>query len=479
MLAREIPHKLPQASADDCQSQAILRFVSEQQRTVFVKALQPASYFYPAAISSPDIPNVANAILVSSLLSVTTTANSPQDIFGNVKIPYVPSLNISGDLSQWTPIPDSGSLNYSSWIGIPLNLPIGQGNVSFTMQSWYWQLANPTLSLFFNSYSNNSFNGLPNATAGWQPYTAKDGFWQFLVPVYYEIWPNDSMALVFQNANGYSPLTNRSGAMITQLSANLARQIVEMNVTCHSMTSCQANALRASSLPPGYDAEWDFQFAGQYLFMYLVDAFPNITVGPMTFDPFFSYLNNTSQNPFNPTTEYFETTRDLATLGTETLAQRLEQVINAYWIAQSALSAVTSFDELQVLQYFGSQGLAAVTRNATATFANPETFLVCDAAWLALLCASTVLMFCAAIASLGLTLLYDGPEATDFVSALTRGYRVPRLDRGSYLDGDELVRRMKDVELKLGDDRADADVGRIVIGPSQVLADLETKRLYS
>jgi hypothetical protein len=59
---------------------------------------------------------------------------------------------------------------------------------------------------------------------------------------------------------------------------------------------------------------------------------------------------------------------------------------------------------------------------------------------MAVLCFATIIMFSAAVVSIVFNLLYYGPEASDFLSALLRPYRIPLLEHGSYLDRDDLVR---------------------------------------
>jgi hypothetical protein len=88
-------------------------------------------------------------------------------------------------------------------------------------------------------------------------------------------------------------------------------------------------------------------------------------------------------------------------------------------------------------------------------------------------------MFCATTMSAVFTVLYTGPEAHDFLSTLTKSHRALQLDHGSYLHEDELVRILKDVELKIGDARAEGDVCKIVIGPSNLLGNLGKGRLYA
>src|SRR5215469_6381256 len=190
------------------------------------------------------------------------------------------------------------------------------------------------------------------------------------------------------------------------------------------------------------------------------------------------FLNDSSQDPLAKQT--LDTTLNLYVLGADEVALRLEQVLNTYWIAQSAESAVPGLGLINVTQLFfngDAETNSTFTLNTTATFHNWTDFLICDRSWLAILCFATIIMFCAATMSTVFTVLNTGPKAHDFLSALTKLHHALQLDHGSYLHEDELVRELKDVKLKIGDARTEDDVGKIVIGPSNRLGNLERGRL--
>jgi hypothetical protein len=473
-------------------SQAMLRFVNVEQHIVLSNSTDPVQYYYPASSGqtaggdAASYVNSANAIILSSLLSVESTLHNPQDAFGNMKVPSLASLNISESSPEWTILPTAPtSFSYSSLVGMPFQRPAGQGNITFTMQSWYWHLDNPTVSLELNATSNNPYPHLSNADKGWLNYTATDWFWQILIPN--NTNANASLPFIFEIANPDSPhLTTSSGQAsananaITRFAANLTHQPVELNATCDS-SSCRAIAIRSSQFPTPYDPRWDFHFFSLWFLSYLSKAFPLAHLGTPEPGVFESFLNDSSQNPFGQSFTTIPSHPDLSSLGADELGLRLEQVLNAYWIAHSALWGVAGFDSLNVTQLYASAATSNTTvgANTTAIVSNSRPFLVCDEHWLGVLCFSTIVMFIAALVSLVFTILYNGPEANDFLSALTRGYQVPQLEHGSYLHGDDLVREFRDAELKVGDANTGGEVGRIVIGPSGLVGDLQRGRVYS
>lgn len=461
----------------------MLRFVNVQQLSTTSDSPDPVQYFYPAAneeVGGDDQPGVnsANAILQASLLSVGTTIYKPQDPFGNLKIPDLQSLGLSEDSRDWIVLPPSNNFSYLSLVGIPFSKPTGTGNLTFTLQSWYWTLDNPIISQVNTTgmKTTQAFPELPIAGSSWTNHTSIDNFWQFLTPSDRNLTtaPSTSLPLTFEVADTDAQSNN----VITSLSANLTHCPVELQVACDSL-SCQATAIRNADFPELYDPHWDFKFVIGWFLTYLTEAFPlnhKATIEPTVFEIF---LNDSTQDPFNTVAPY--ESFNLYELGADELALRLKQILNTYWVALSAESSLTGFDAANLTQLGDYNAVANTTfsLNATATFYNWTDFLQCDMPWLIVLCLATIIMFSAAVVSIVFTHLYDGPEATDFISALTRSYHVPVLEHGSYLGGDDLVRQLKDVELKIGDARPENEVGQIVIGPSELLGHLERNRHYA
>ena len=462
----------------------MLRFVNVQQLSTASDSPAPVQYFYPAAneavASADDQPgvNAANAILQALLLSVGTTLYEPQDPFGNLKIPDLQSLGLSEDSRDWTGLPPSSNFSYSSLVGIPFAKPTGTGNLTFTLQSWYWTLDDPIISQVNTTGMKTTqvFPDLPIAGSGWTNHTGINNFWQFLIPSDLNLTtaPSTSLPLTFEVADTDAQYSN----VITSLSANLTHCPVEIQATCDSL-SCQATAVRNADFPEPYDPQLDFRFVIVWFLTFLTEAFPLSHGGTMEPSVFEIFLNDSTQDPFNPVAVY--DSFNLYELGADELALRLKQILNTYWVALSAESSLTGFGTANLTQLgdYNLIGNTTFALNATATFYYWTDFLHCDIPWLVILCLATIIMFSATVVSIVFTHLYDGPEATDFISALTRSYRVPVLGHGLYLDGDDLVRQLKDVELKIGDARPGDEVGQIVIGPSELLGDLERNRHYA
>lgn len=84
-----------------------------------------------------------NSIYISSILSPSSIKSSSMDLWGNVKIPYLPKLNdLNSD--RWIQILDPAP-EYSSLLGIPLG-SMESGNTTLSLESTYIGLdcSNPT-----------------------------------------------------------------------------------------------------------------------------------------------------------------------------------------------------------------------------------------------------------------------------------------------------------------------------------------------
>jgi hypothetical protein len=302
--------------------------------------------------------------------------------------------------------------------------------------------------------------------------TGNDGFWRFLLSGNYtenSLLQLSSLPLTFEDAN-YNPSEySVAGGNITRLPGNLTRWPVELQIQCNS-SKCETTAIRNSNFFNSTALQSDFYYVVLSTLLGLTTAFPDSasTSYPSVFEVF---LNNPLTNPFNAS---FDEDVDLYNVSATELALRLEQIVNTYWIARMAESGIVSFDQA-VMSRLSADGLMA---NTTATTYNWAEFLSCDIPWLVVLCIVTIVMFIAAAFSVVFTILYNGPEAQDFLSALVRSHGLPELNHGSYLQADKVIRKLKDLELKVGDARPEKEVGRIVIGPSERLGSLQKGRLY-
>jgi predicted outer membrane lipoprotein len=120
-----------------------------------------------------------------------------------------------------------------------------------------------------------------------------------------------------------------------------------------------------------------------------------------------------------------------------------------------------------------------VGATTNATISKTHDIYLCNFAWLGLLFAAALSILLTGVASLVLKHKTLGPEMFGFVTSMTyeNSYlNVPK--GGSMLDAMERARLLKDVEVHIGDVRANEDVGHIAFAAGAPKRKLERGRLY-
>jgi hypothetical protein len=469
-------------------SQAALRIVSAQQETIITHLQDHVHYGYPVSTeatvggdASGSI-NAANSIVITSLLSVSVTGSKPQDIWGNIKIPLLSNASQFSGSDGWIQIDAQNGTQYCSLLGMPFVKPQSNGNSTFLMRSWYWDLHDPKVTWFKVpqniSYLNETSPDLPshlNVSSNYEFFTGTNGMWTLALAPNWptvqnnNIQPNMSTAIVLAEWD-YEP--DDEDIEITRVEAVLSQNFVEVNISC-TPTSCAANAIRPSvSIDSDFQRTADWSFFGEWMLHNLKGAFPLMHSGTPYLGIFERYLQNGTQNAFTSITEV--TGVYLHEVPADTIALRLMHIVNSYWTASTFIGDVAgNFNSSDVVLNVNS------TLNATATLSNHEEFMHCDKNWHAILCIATFVLFCAGSFSAVVTCVRISPDATDFVSALTRSDGSNKFDSGSYLDADKRVRLFKDMRLRIGDASANEDAGVIVISRAENADALKVGRLYT
>ena len=221
------------------------------------------------------------------------------DLWGNVKIPYLPKLNdLNSD--RWIQILDPAP-EYSSLLGIPLG-SMESGNTTLSLESTYIGLdcSNPTngpeVSLLYDPevpLSNGTFwsvnitacGGLPLAwivaTDIWLP---SDSF-----PEHFANAKNlevDQSRLLFESGRG-GPWDNpdmvsaNSSDGFTVVYCNLSQIYVESNVTCNKKTvgaqNCTVTAQHPSQLPHASPNLTTLSSTVQFVDMFQIGSKPQVS----------------------------------------------------------------------------------------------------------------------------------------------------------------------------------------------------------
>jgi hypothetical protein len=210
----------------------------------------------------------------------------------------------------------------------------------------------------------------------------------------------------------------------------------------------------------------------EWLFGRVAHAFPLTHTGTPESGGLENILNSYSRSLFiKPLGEKIL----LYTVGADLLSVRLSQIINTYWNAEVFGNNVAG--NLDIAQNKFDSGLAVL--QSDAVMETPTRYFHCDRRWLALFILATVSMIATSISSFGLNFLRHAPSSTDFLTALVKGQLGDVGESlGSYLDSDEMTRRLKKFRLMIGDSRPEEKVGRVVITQSVRIDRLHNGRVY-
>ncbi|KAK7997575.1 hypothetical protein PG989_005615 [Apiospora arundinis] len=442
-------------------SQASLRFISLQTRPVHELLDRPVHYSYPvgtwvSACVACRLP-ARNSLLQAAFQSATNIWNVPQDSWGNVKVPMLEDSNDADMTDGWRDV--TTQAEYTSLVGIPLRLPPRRGNISFMMESWYWEFtnaslweANSTAPLLKSAHEYNDTDMLTNLTG-------INNLWQFAIPVSLPDAPNiEAIPITFEASTAgwplqnsldflytygnhlpdyigeYSPIDDYRPISIVRLDAVLVQTPVQLKVTCTPSSACRVTDIRKTSFAADYNTDDDMT-----LFIRGRDVI------------------------------------NIQNISAVDLGRRLTQVINSYWLVENQFSNIvsgfnTSSETWPRQDYF--------IRNSTTTTTETQEYLRCDTGWAVAICLACVVALLAALASAALGFFRMAPDCTDFLSALTLTDGRMVLEGGSSLDEYERVRLLKDVRLKVGDSRSWEQVGHTSITQDGHVGDLKKSRLY-
>jgi len=463
-------------------SQAALRFVYVQDKDVqsnFTKAVQ---YVYPnvndntpVGDDSQEIDDGVKTVFLSTLLLLPSTQDLPQDLWGGIKVPFAEySEETNGPESSANMTP-AGSSQYSSFIGIPFVKPsTPEGNTTFTINTFYWELVDATVSHYqMPEDIDTAFGQRVNSTE-YQNFTSLSGMWQFTLPTTQEFDPKtNTTSFIFKQWDYNYTADN---IVLSELTSTVSQRFVEADVYCNQ-SSCETTAVRPTLPTEIADAvsggPADQLYFMEFLFPRIANAFPLSHDGTPESGAMENILQNGfSQNLFvgNEQQNIF-----LYEVGADVLSLRLSQIINTYWNAAMFGNDIAS--NLNPSQN-GFDHALAVSRS-DAVIVTSEKFFGCNRSWLTVFLLATLSMIVTSVASFGLNFLRHAPISTDFLTALVKGELGETGDRlGSYLDSEEITRRLKGTHLMIGDGCPTEETGKVVIRQGVFVDKLRNGRVY-
>lgn len=438
-------------------------------------------------------------LFMTTLQTARLTVNESRDLFGNVRIPDITSLDASSDptaqVYDWRDIQDKAEVSYTSLLGYPtIDVP-NLGNVSFTIESSYWEVRCQPFQIgasFPLENQTDAYNGhLSPGTSG---------------PSFY--------LQTRTNGDNHTPL---AGSRRTQLgfyylskvgtsrtinsTCSATLQLIESEVGCDA-GACSVRKMRNSMRDPlwllgpangtwdgGSDSLWGMAKTWSGMFRMLCENMPGTDLGPdpevltrsselverFIYDPSLKSTSNSGGDKFKSTFDHW---LNMTQLPVELFSRRLQMAMNTFWDStvelEYRLGNLTSKDIED-----GNLTLATWnTTTATGMLYDGEQY-VCHVTFAVLTIAISFFLFVAAVISVVLGFLTRAPDILGYVSTYARddpyfAHHVP-----SHMDGMETARALRDVRVIIGDVHKKEDVGHVAFASmEEAPARVNKQRLY-
>jgi hypothetical protein len=423
-----------------------------------------------------------NTIFENALSSPSEDMNSPQDIYGNVKIPVYEYLDRASSeaTSPWRQVPNNinTSVPWSSLAGLPIhNLP-SNGLSKFVLNTGYMLTECNVSSQGINQTGPMIFNDLENSTMYWSH--ANYGINQ----------PDYGQFTFISLGQAGSPDQALTTAECTM---NMSYVMVRVKCTGRICSSVEVMPSTQPASHPSVNDVWPKPLNSTPVDGHSQDddEFPNFfkkfvgSINPQgSCETSFcdgSIIEAYLENPAKP----FHMSDDILLwkVGNELMSQRLGQLINTYWIDSIAPFAVSGNLTLPLSPQDPTYNVNTDTSIGTIEVQN-SVVLVCNIAWCAVLLIVSMILLVISIATALLNLCRRGPTILDSFSSLIRDNRycdleIPHLS--SMEDAFHQSKRLQNVIVRLGDVKPEDDIGHIAVGvvtDEKAVRRIHLKRLY-
>ncbi|KAK7431574.1 hypothetical protein QQZ08_001792 [Neonectria magnoliae] len=391
------------------------------------------------------------AAFSAALASPLHTKTAPQDVFGHVKIPMIEPFLASDttDEKGWYEVGQVGNTTeivYSSLAGLPTTPDSGfesQSNYTFQLQT-----------LFMSTKCDLS-KRTQMQRPDWEEYVERP--FKKASQIRNSTYTNNRTLLIEDPPRKFykNPrrliFTSYTPGTITNATCQVRTPFVQLEIACHRAT-CSATQVPAflSTLVNASLAYWDPSPIELYFLK------PD--------SPFYySYENPPIWN-----------------VGEEVFSQRFSQLLNTFWIV-----SVAPFDALNNLtlqeRQMRNTDLSQLSPDYLKTNGTRTTdilVLKVDGAWLGILVIASLSMLLAALAAAVLNALRRGPDMLGHLTYLIRD--SPYMDgieaHKSMEDGIDYTRRLKNLQIFLGDVKAGQERGYIAIGTLDKAVPMERQK---
>jgi hypothetical protein len=434
----------------------------------------PFVYFAPEGdLGHVEMASTANqfAIIdgtfISSLIASAAIKASPVDQWGNFKIPKIETYERYAvpDTEGW--FDRDINVTYSSLVGIPMTWsdPDRVAQYAMEIETAYLSLDCPIVGRpqDYKDYRMRSSLNASGSTSA--------------VYVANYVWPrlnNDSTLKPIEFTYWDWGLTGASQCSITTT-------YVEAKVQCSSASTCGVSRMRRSRLNHpvrGYTLLDSTPRGAQRNMRIFFEHFTGLMNGhPAQSGPVQNYL----LRPENPVASLADSEAEVPS--NETFATRLEQLFNGYWACLQGYTAISAGVKFDTDISLGD--MSGVTQVSNSTYSTRENVVQAHNAWVVTLAVASMAMIIASLVSPLARYFQKSPDLMLNISSLaTRDSPFVALPpSGSFLGASDRARVVKDIRVRFGDVKADADVGRLAIGTLDLpgvprVMPVRRKRLY-
>lgn len=436
--------------------------------------------------------SVQNSMYNAALLSPDSIQNASQDIWGNVKIPFLESYTKSGN-PGWQQVPSSHiNFEYSALVGVPVTR-LSTGNTTFAIESSYIYLDCTNITrknvpdarrIAINDTAlagygyNQAPRRLPNGTwqghqlRGTETNTRDVAAWNLALDTFSDpIWNNNSYytdhGFEFSETNKPSMFIREKGIETrpTKLLAQIEyrsdgnrppdlifaqcgvyQHYVESRVNCSldapgARQNCTVVQQRRSKKPhaPEDISLLSFQAVFNKISLLLPQA-THHTTSISTLDPSLKYIQNPSSLDIGAPTSDFA----LEKVPKEIFSQRLGQLVNSYILIGQVFPRILG----------GSIDPDAVFEPNITMPVNVESLVEVyhiSPPWTGVCIFSCIVFLAGGILSVVFIRLAAGPDVLGFVSTAIRDSKwVETSAEATRMNGIDLTRSIKDQRIRYG-----------------------------
>ena len=474
---------------------------------------------YDLGANASGLPTSMQATYDAALMQGVETKLSPQDAWGNPKIPRLDLFDQSlADADGWIDVSNIKSIDtYSSLMGLPIIGVPKNGTAEFTVESSYIALGSPSvqyksriggslgLTITCPDCINWAHNYHPDNNTVQQA-----RFLQLIGPPFRQPDAEERANVSFTKAN-YIRFDQEFGGIYGTALMDVTQKLVETTISCES-GNCQATKMRRLTTDKRPENITSFDWWGTF-------ALDMITAsctreGSQTASPTEFYLNTSAAIPINRQVLYsgFPLAVNFSTIDPHDLSNRATALLNTalqifyspfgfagglptdnmtiYGAPHVPSTGVNetikalgldpdtiSYDELIMTSQTNNAPFIGAATNANV-MQYTEVYRP-DYAWVVILALSSIILSVTGLLGIIMGLRTTAPDVFDPVMALT--YDNPYLGLplgGSALSAADRARLLAFLKVRLGDVKGADSVGKVALARSADTHPLMRGRLY-